>query len=206
MTTRKNSNQNFIKPQKFIKLSQIKSDNVGGFKLEKCIDYLTSGVEAIIEDDVTPCFKSKELDDEWNLLTRNSRGYEKLSFKLFVVWISGILIRYLILFPCRVVICIICVRFYLNFNWTTWTFEKNLRFYGTEWFSRWLTLSEIDQSAERSMILCSWLLQIFWMELYQDVSRFMAKNIVLKVGGWLWWTIQHRWTLVFSALRQSIQL
>lgn len=73
-----------------------------------CLDYLMSGVEAIIEDEVTPCFEGKELK-EWNLLTRTSRCYEFMSWKLKLIWIVGIMFRYIILLPFRIMISAIGV-------------------------------------------------------------------------------------------------
>jgi glycerol-3-phosphate O-acyltransferase 3/4 len=78
------------------------------FKLDDCLEYVKSGMEAIIEDDVTSRFEAEELKN-WNLLTRTNRGYEFISWKLTVIWFIGFLIRYLILMPLRVIICFIGV-------------------------------------------------------------------------------------------------
>lgn len=79
------------------------------FKIEDCLEYVKSGMEAIIEDDVTSRFEAEELKN-WNLLIRTNRGYEFISWKLTVIWFIGFLIRYLILMPLRVIICFIGVR------------------------------------------------------------------------------------------------
>lgn len=78
------------------------------FKIEDCLEYIKSGMEAIIEDDVTSRFEAEELKN-WNLLIRTNRGYEFISWKLTVLWFVGFLIRYLILMPLRVIICFIGV-------------------------------------------------------------------------------------------------
>lgn len=78
------------------------------FKIEDCLEYIKSGMEAVIEDDVTSRFEAEELKN-WNLLTRTNRGYEFISWKLTFIWLIGFLIRYLILMPLRVIICFIGV-------------------------------------------------------------------------------------------------
>lgn len=79
-----------------------------GFKLSNCLDYVKSGMEAIIEDQVTSRFLAEELKN-WNLLTRTNRHYEFISWRLTVIWMIGFLIRYFILMPMRVLICFIGV-------------------------------------------------------------------------------------------------
>uniref|UniRef100_A0A182SA24 Uncharacterized protein n=1 Tax=Anopheles maculatus TaxID=74869 RepID=A0A182SA24_9DIPT len=79
-----------------------------GFKLSNCLDYVKSGMEAIIEDQVTSRFLAEELKN-WNLLTRTNRQYEFISWRLTVIWMIGFLIRYFVLMPMRVLICFIGV-------------------------------------------------------------------------------------------------
>uniref|UniRef100_A0A2M4BK12 Putative phosphate acyltransferase n=1 Tax=Anopheles marajoara TaxID=58244 RepID=A0A2M4BK12_9DIPT len=79
-----------------------------GFKLSNCLDYVKSGMEAIIEDEVTSRFLAEELKN-WNLLTRTNRHYEFISWRLTVIWMIGFLIRYFVLMPMRVLICFIGV-------------------------------------------------------------------------------------------------
>lgn len=78
------------------------------FKLSNCLDYVKSGMEAIIEDEVTSRFEAEELKN-WNLLTRTNRHYEFISWRLTVIWVIGFFIRYVVLMPCRVFICFIGV-------------------------------------------------------------------------------------------------
>ncbi|XP_063696911.1 glycerol-3-phosphate acyltransferase 3-like [Culicoides brevitarsis] len=83
------------------------------FQLSSCFDYIKSGVESIIEDEVTSRFEAEELKN-WNLLTRTNRRYEFISWKLTVMWVYGFFIRYIILLPLRVTICFVGV-WYLTF-------------------------------------------------------------------------------------------
>ncbi|XP_043641805.1 glycerol-3-phosphate acyltransferase 3 isoform X2 [Drosophila teissieri] len=78
------------------------------FDFEKCLDYVKSGVEAIIEDDVTSRFEAEELKS-WNMLTRTNRHYEFISWKITSIWVFGFFIRYVILMPLRVLVCFVGV-------------------------------------------------------------------------------------------------
>ncbi|KAK6621498.1 hypothetical protein RUM44_001305 [Polyplax serrata] len=74
------------------------------FELSDCLDYIRTGVEAIIEDQVTSRFEAEELKS-WNLLTRTNHNYEFISWRLTVIWMFGFLMRYAFLMPLRVAIC-----------------------------------------------------------------------------------------------------
>ncbi|CAD7088624.1 unnamed protein product [Hermetia illucens] len=87
---------------------ETKKDEEISFNLAKCLDYIKTGVEAIIEDEVTSRFEAEELKN-WNLLTRTNQNYEFISWRLSVIWICGFVIRYLILMPIRVFICFVGV-------------------------------------------------------------------------------------------------
>jgi len=91
---------------------QENADKQLDFKIEDCLEYLKSGIEAIIEDDVTSRFEAEELKN-WNLLTRTNRRYEFISWKLTIIWVIGFFIRYLILMPLRVIICFIGVVWFV---------------------------------------------------------------------------------------------
>ncbi|XP_022223905.2 glycerol-3-phosphate acyltransferase 3 isoform X1 [Drosophila obscura] len=80
------------------------------FDFEKCLDYLKSGVESIIEDDVTSRFEAEELKS-WNMLTRTNRHHEFISWKITLIWMVGFLIRYVFLMPLRVLVCFVGVLF-----------------------------------------------------------------------------------------------
>ncbi|KAL6263404.1 hypothetical protein P5V15_006195 [Pogonomyrmex californicus] len=70
------------------------------------MDYIRSGVEAIIEDEVTSRFEAEELKN-WNLLTRTNRYYEFISWKLTFIWMFGFVMRYCFLLPLRIFICFV---------------------------------------------------------------------------------------------------
>ncbi|XP_011629748.1 glycerol-3-phosphate acyltransferase 3 isoform X2 [Pogonomyrmex barbatus] len=72
------------------------------------MDYIRSGVEAIIEDEVTSRFEAEELKN-WNLLTRTNRYYEFISWKLTFIWMFGFVMRYCFLLPLRIFICFVGV-------------------------------------------------------------------------------------------------
>ncbi|XP_034476232.1 glycerol-3-phosphate acyltransferase 3 isoform X3 [Drosophila innubila] len=76
------------------------------FDFENCLDYVKSGIEAIIEDDVTSRFEAEELKS-WNMLTRTNRHYEFISWKITMIWVIGFAVRYFILMPLRVLVCFI---------------------------------------------------------------------------------------------------
>ncbi|XP_063216201.1 glycerol-3-phosphate acyltransferase 3 isoform X2 [Bacillus rossius redtenbacheri] len=78
------------------------------FELADCLEYVKTGVEAIIEDQVTLRFEAEELKS-WNLLTRTNLGYEFISWRVTVIWMIGFLVRYFFLLPLRVLICFIGV-------------------------------------------------------------------------------------------------
>ncbi|ERL89398.1 hypothetical protein D910_06767 [Dendroctonus ponderosae] len=69
----------------------------------RSLDYTKSGIESIIEDQVTSRFEAEELKN-WNFLTRTNQTYEFISWKLTFLWIFGFFVRYLILLPLRLYI------------------------------------------------------------------------------------------------------
>ncbi|XP_065224492.1 glycerol-3-phosphate acyltransferase 3 isoform X2 [Planococcus citri] len=86
------------------------------FELKDVLDYIKTGVEAIIEDQVTSRFEAEELKS-WNLLTRTNRNYEFINWRITVIWVIGFWIRYAFLLPLRVLICFFGVSWAL-----AWTF------------------------------------------------------------------------------------
>lgn len=76
------------------------------FALDTVFPYLRSGMEAVIEDEVTKCFNAQELPS-WNMLTRTNTGYEFISIKLTIIWILGFFFRYVLLLPTRFLIFLI---------------------------------------------------------------------------------------------------
>nr|XP_032526042.1 glycerol-3-phosphate acyltransferase 3 [Danaus plexippus plexippus] len=86
----------------------LKAENELEFHVDHCMDLMKAGVEAIIEDQVTSVFEAEELRS-WNLLTRTSRQYEFLTWRLTIIWAMGFVVRYLFLLPLRILIFIIGV-------------------------------------------------------------------------------------------------
>ncbi|XP_017839692.1 glycerol-3-phosphate acyltransferase 3 isoform X5 [Drosophila busckii] len=76
------------------------------FDFENCLEYVKSGIEAIIEDDVTSRFEAEELKS-WNMLTRTNRHYEFISWKITLIWMVGFTMRYFVLMPLRVLVCFV---------------------------------------------------------------------------------------------------
>jgi len=74
------------------------------FELEDILDYIKSGIGAIIEDEVTQRFQAEELKT-WNLLTRTQTlSFEHVNARLTLVWGAGFVVRYFVLLPGRLVI------------------------------------------------------------------------------------------------------
>ncbi|XP_076043637.1 glycerol-3-phosphate acyltransferase 4 isoform X2 [Oratosquilla oratoria] len=73
------------------------------FELGDCLDYISAGMEAIVDDEVTKRFSAEELTS-WNLLTRTNCHYEFISVRLTIFWVVGFLVRYFLLLPLRITI------------------------------------------------------------------------------------------------------
>lgn len=72
------------------------------FHLIDAARLVVKGVSAIIDDQVTKRFTPEELKT-WNLLTRtNGKNYQFMSRSLGMTWLFGLLIRYSILLPLRI--------------------------------------------------------------------------------------------------------
>jgi len=76
------------------------------FELSDAMYFCKSGIESIVEDEVTQRFMSSELAS-WNLLTRTNKGYQHISFRLTLLWFLGGIFRYCCLLPVR--LCILSV-------------------------------------------------------------------------------------------------
>ena len=74
------------------------------------LDFIKSGMETIIEDEVTSRFSAEELAS-WNMLSRTSVGIQFLSYRLTFVWVLGFLFRYFILLPVRLLILSVGLTF-----------------------------------------------------------------------------------------------
>ncbi|EYC07107.1 hypothetical protein Y032_0072g691 [Ancylostoma ceylanicum] len=74
--------------------------------VDDSIDFITAGIEAIIEDQVTSRFRAEQIPS-WNLLTRTRFSFQYISWKLSLLWVGGFLFRYLMLVPIRIVLFIL---------------------------------------------------------------------------------------------------
>lgn len=84
----------------------------GEFELWDAADLIKSGVEAIIEDDVTKRFSAEELPS-WNLLTRTNKNHGFVSIRLSILWGFGMILRYYVLLPIRMLLTIIALSWLL---------------------------------------------------------------------------------------------
>ncbi|KHJ92749.1 Acyltransferase [Oesophagostomum dentatum] len=71
--------------------------------VDDSIDFITAGMETIIEDQVTTRFRAEELPS-WNLLTRTRYSFQHINWKLSLLWFGGFLLRYLVLVPIRLIL------------------------------------------------------------------------------------------------------
>lgn len=69
---------------------------------------IISGIKALIEDEVTKSFDATELSS-WNLLTRTNTYYEFVSVRLTIIWFLGGVLRYVILFPFRIILAFVAI-------------------------------------------------------------------------------------------------
>ncbi|RMC13655.1 hypothetical protein DUI87_08732 [Hirundo rustica rustica] len=78
----------------------------GCFSLADVMYFSKKGCEAVAEDEVTRRFSSEELLS-WNLLSRTNANLHHVSWKLAAVWVIGILIRYCLLLPFRILLLVL---------------------------------------------------------------------------------------------------
>jgi len=84
----------------------ILSEDRPDFEFSDVFEFVQSGIEAIVQDQVTQRFVAEELRS-WNLLTRTNRHYEFISWRLSLIWVVGFFLRYCIMLPFRVLICFV---------------------------------------------------------------------------------------------------
>lgn len=78
------------------------------FSLSDVMYFAKSGIETIIEDEVTQRFSAAELPS-WNLLTRTNTKHEFISYRLTILWFLGWFLRYIILLPFRLSLAIVAI-------------------------------------------------------------------------------------------------
>lgn len=79
------------------------SHDLVSYQLDSCLDYIKSGIQAIVDDEVTKRFCAEELKS-WNMLTRTQQNYEFISWRLSFLWFVGFFFRYFFLLPVRITI------------------------------------------------------------------------------------------------------
>ncbi|RWS24814.1 Glycerol-3-phosphate acyltransferase 4-like protein [Leptotrombidium deliense] len=86
-----------------IRYKSLDEESKTEFGLSDIYLFIRSGVNAIIDDEVTKRFSAEELQT-WNLMTRTNKNYQFVSFRLTALWLCGWLFRFGILFPIRFII------------------------------------------------------------------------------------------------------
>ncbi|XP_069938951.1 glycerol-3-phosphate acyltransferase 3 isoform X3 [Cherax quadricarinatus] len=86
------------------------------FELGDCLDYIRTGMEAIVDDEVTKRFSAEELTS-WNFLTRTNCQYEFISIRLTIFWVVGFILRYCLLLPLRILILTIGMAQMVSFTY-----------------------------------------------------------------------------------------
>ncbi|CAI2356372.1 unnamed protein product [Caenorhabditis sp. 36 PRJEB53466] len=69
--------------------------------VDDTLDFITAGMEAVIEDQVTNRFSAAQLPS-WNLLSRTKYSFHYFNWQLTLLWIAGFMFRYYVLVPCRI--------------------------------------------------------------------------------------------------------
>ncbi|RDD43543.1 Glycerol-3-phosphate acyltransferase 3 [Trichoplax sp. H2] len=84
------------------------------FNIDHIMNFTASGMQAIVDDEVLPRFWAAELSS-WNLLTRTKKKYQFKDFRLTLLWILGIIIRYALFLPIRTILfAITLIWFFLT--------------------------------------------------------------------------------------------
>ncbi|CAD6188754.1 unnamed protein product [Caenorhabditis auriculariae] len=76
--------------------------------VDDTLDFITAGIEAVIDDQVTSRFSAAQLPS-WNLLSRTKLSFHYVNWQLALLWVAGFLFRYLILMPARVALFAIAI-------------------------------------------------------------------------------------------------
>ncbi|EGT37522.1 hypothetical protein CAEBREN_18934 [Caenorhabditis brenneri] len=76
--------------------------------VDDTLDFITAGMEAVIEDQVTNRFSAAQLPT-WNFLSRTKYSFHFFNWQLTLLWIGGFIFRYLILVPFRCALFFIAI-------------------------------------------------------------------------------------------------
>ncbi|CAB3410212.1 unnamed protein product [Caenorhabditis bovis] len=74
--------------------------------VDDTLDFITAGMEAIIEDQVTNRFAAAQLPC-WNLLSRTRYSFQYYNWKLTALWIVGFMVRYYVFLPFRIALFVL---------------------------------------------------------------------------------------------------
>uniref|UniRef100_A0A668TGW7 Phospholipid/glycerol acyltransferase domain-containing protein n=1 Tax=Oreochromis aureus TaxID=47969 RepID=A0A668TGW7_OREAU len=85
------------------------------FDMADIFYFCRSGVESIVDDEVTKRFSAQELES-WNLLTRSNYNFHHINMRLTLLWGLGLLTRYGILLPLRVILAVTGISLFLFFT------------------------------------------------------------------------------------------
>merc|ERR1719383_1552103 len=100
---------------------------------EDTMFFINSGVEAIIDDEVTQCFRPEQLSG-WNLLARTNSKYHFMSVKLTTIWFIGVLFRWCVLLPWRISVCLLGVFWMLiSMACVSWIENEEARLKAAYW-------------------------------------------------------------------------
>eukprot|EP00126_Sphaerothecum_destruens_P007607 Sdes_comp19910_c0_seq1m12323 len=85
------------------------------FQLSDACDFVSKGIQAIINDEVTTSFEGEQLA-EWNLLSRSGDQFTDMRFqkRVYLLWFLGLLLRYCILLPFRIMFGLFGVVFFIS--------------------------------------------------------------------------------------------
>uniref|UniRef100_H2LY74 Glycerol-3-phosphate acyltransferase 4 n=1 Tax=Oryzias latipes TaxID=8090 RepID=H2LY74_ORYLA len=97
------------------------------FDMGDVIYFCRKGVESIMDDEVTKSFSAQELES-WNLLTRSIRRFPHRGLRLTFLWGLGVLIRYGILLPLRVLLAVTGIFLFVILS-TSVGFLPNSKFF-----------------------------------------------------------------------------
>lgn len=89
-----------------LRRSRPRSGVGGAFALSDVFYFSKKGIESIVEDEVTQRFSSEQLAS-WNLLTRTNNDFHYISLRLSLLWGVGVIIRYGVLLPLRIMLAFI---------------------------------------------------------------------------------------------------
>ncbi|GMR46259.1 hypothetical protein PMAYCL1PPCAC_16454, partial [Pristionchus mayeri] len=74
--------------------------------VDDTLDFVSAGIESIIEDTVTSRFSAERLPS-WNLLSRTKYSFQHITPKLTILWILGFYVRYFIFVPIRICLFVV---------------------------------------------------------------------------------------------------